>query len=95
MAAYVYVELTITDPEGFKDYVQKVPASLEEYQGKYLLRGRLTRDLEGNWPSQILVILEFPSAQRADDWWNSKEYAEAKEIRLKAAQTKMSIFESF
>ncbi|MDE3212294.1 MAG: DUF1330 domain-containing protein, partial [Bacteroidota bacterium] len=35
------------------------------------------------------------SAQRADDWWNSKEYAEAKEIRLKAAQTKMSIFESF
>lgn len=95
MAAYVYVELTITDPEGFREYVQKAPVSIEKYGGRYLLRGRLEQDLEGKWPSQILVVLEFPSVQQANEWWNSKEYSEAKEIRHKTANSKMSIFESF
>jgi uncharacterized protein (DUF1330 family) len=95
MAAYVYVELTLTDPEGFREYVEMAPLSIEAYGGKYLLRSKPAGTLEGSWPSQIMVILEFPSAQRAREWWNSAEYAAAKEIRHKTADTKMIVFESF
>ncbi len=95
MAGYILVELTITDHEGFKEYIQKAPLSIKAYDGSYVLRGRLTENLEGMWSDQILVILEFPSIQRAKEWWSSKEYAQAKEIRRSTAITKMSLFESF
>jgi uncharacterized protein (DUF1330 family) len=95
MAAYVFVELSIKDHEGFREYVQKAPISIEIYGGKYVLRCRLTEELEGKWQSQIFVALEFPSVQRAKEWWNSSEYSEAREIRHKTAYTRMSIFESF
>lgn len=94
MAAYVYVELSITDREGFQEYIQKAPISIAAYGGKYIIRARLSEELEGNWPSQILVLLEFPSIQLAREWWSSNEYAEAKEIRHKTASSKMSLFEA-
>lgn len=94
MAAYVYVELSITDREGFQEYIQKAPISIAAYGGKYIIRAKLSEELEGTWPSQILVVLEFPSIQAAKDWWSSKEYAEAKDIRHKTASSKMSLFET-
>jgi len=39
------------------------------------------------------VILEFPTVERARQWWNSPEYAPAKNIRQKSATTKMIIVE--
>jgi uncharacterized protein (DUF1330 family) len=94
MAAYVYVELTIVDREGFQEYIQKAASSIAAYGGKYIIRGRLNEELEGTWPSQILVLLEFPSIQQAKQWWGSQEYAEAKEIRHKTARSKISLFEA-
>ena len=39
MAAYIVVGLEITDPEGFARYREMVPATLEAYGGRYLVRG--------------------------------------------------------
>jgi len=94
MAAYVYVELSITDREGFQEYIQKAPISIAAYGGKYILRAKLSEELEGSRPAPILVVLEFPSIQIAKEWWSSKEYAEAKAIRQKTATSKMSLFEA-
>ena len=44
MAAYVIADLTITDPQGFEQYRQMVPATIAEYGGKY----RRTRRSDGN-----------------------------------------------
>jgi uncharacterized protein (DUF1330 family) len=35
------------------------------------------------------VMLEFPSLERARQWWSSPEYSDAKAIRMSAAQTRM------
>ena len=40
-----------------------------------------------------LVILEFPSMDRARAWWASKEYAEAKGLRQACAATEMVLLE--
>ena len=37
--------------------------------------------LEGSWSPKRLVILEFPTAARAREWWESGEYAPAKALR--------------
>lgn len=95
MAAYVIVEIEITDPEAYKDYTKLTPATLEKYNGKFIVRGGNYESLEGNWKPDRIVLLEFPSLERAKEWWNSPEYTPAKSIRQKAANTKMIVVEGY
>jgi uncharacterized protein (DUF1330 family) len=93
MAAYVIADLTITDPQGFEQYRQMVPATIAKYGGKYVVRGGKLETLEGNWEPQRLVILEFESAERAKEWWACEDYREAKALRQRTAQTNLIIVE--
>jgi len=87
MAAYVIVDLEVTDPEGFREYQKRAGSTIEQYGGKYLVRGGTYETLEGDWHPHRLVILEFASVEQAKRWYNSDEYAPVKDIRLKTANT--------
>ena len=91
MAAYIVVEVTVTDPEGFAPYREMVPPTVAAYGGKYLARGGALTPLEGGWDPQRITVLEFPDVARAQAWWDSQEYAEAKAIRQRTTETKMVI----
>jgi uncharacterized protein (DUF1330 family) len=93
MAAYIIADLTITDPQGFEEYRQMVPATIAQYGGKYVVRGGRVETLEGNWDPKRLVIIEFESAERAKQWWACEEYREAKALRQRTAQTNLIIIE--
>src|ERR1044072_5294841 len=95
MPAYVIVEVTIHNPEEYKDYMKLTPASIAAYDGKFVVRGAKTESLEGDWNPQRIVVLEFPSVRRAKEWWNSNEYAIAKTIRQRTAKTKMLVVDGF
>ncbi|MFT5447718.1 MAG: hypothetical protein ACI9DC_002895 [Gammaproteobacteria bacterium] len=85
MAAYVMVQLQITDPEAFKKYAAEVPATIARFDGRYLIRGGEYEVLEGEWPQSRHVVLEFPSAERAREWYDSPEYAPLKALRMSAS----------
>ena len=89
MSAYVIVEIEVTDPVGYEEYKNLAGASLEEYGGKYIVRGGATEVLEGDWKPKRIVVLEFESMQRAKEWLNSEEYREARKIRHRTARTNM------
>ncbi len=93
MPAYVIAEVTITDPQGFDEYRQMVPATIAKYGGKFIVRGGQMEKMEGNWEPKRLVILEFDSAERAKQWWASEEYREAKALRQRTALTNLVIVE--
>ncbi|MDE3182042.1 MAG: DUF1330 domain-containing protein [Bacteroidota bacterium] len=95
MKAYVIVEITIHDQELYDEYKKLTPATIAAYDGKFLVRGAKTESLEGDWNPQRLVILEFPSVDRAKEWWSSEGYSKAKAIRQRAAITKMLVVEGF
>ena len=95
MAAYVIVEVSITDPIDYEEYKKLTPAAIAAYDGKFIIRGAKTESLEGNWHPERMVVLEFPSVERAKEWWNSAEYSKAKEIRQRSATTKMLVVEGF
>lgn len=95
MAAYVIVEVDIHDPVLYEDYKKLTPASIAAYGGKFIVRGGKTESLEGDWNPPRLVVLEFPSVERAKEWWASAEYTQAKDIRQRAATTKMLVAEGF
>jgi len=81
MAAYVLAEIEITNPEGYKAYTALVPATIEQYGGKFLHRGGGVHVFEGEWPQRRRVIIEFPSKERALEWYNSPEYAKPLALR--------------
>ncbi len=89
MAAYVIVDIEVTNPEAYEKYREQVPPLVAKYGGKYLTRGGEMEMLEGDWTPKRLVVLEFPSFQRAKEFYESEEYAPVKEIRLNATNSKM------
>lgn len=93
MSAYVVVDIEVTDPEGYKEYVKVAPQTVELYGGKYIARGGHNETLEGKWQAKRLVILEFPSVGQAKKWLDSPEYAPARKLRHQYARTNMVVVE--
>lgn len=93
MSAYIIVEITIANAEEYEEYKKLTPATIAAYDGRFVVRGGATETLEGDWRPERIVVLEFPNVQRAKEWWESPEYAEAKRIRQRTAETRMIVIE--
>ncbi len=93
MTAYVIVQVNVTDTGRYEDYRKMVPATLEQYGGRFLVRGGDVDKLEGEWHPSRLVVIEFDSAEQARAWWASEEYAPAKALRQQASHTEMILVE--
>ncbi|MEK7210694.1 MAG: DUF1330 domain-containing protein [Candidatus Binatota bacterium] len=93
MAAYVIAEIDVTDHEGYEEYRRLGPPAIAVYGGKFVARGGKVEVLEGSWAPRRLVVLQFDSMERAKEWWASKEYSGAKQVRQKTAVTNMIVVE--
>jgi uncharacterized protein (DUF1330 family) len=93
VAAYVIAEIEITNPEGYKEYTIHVPATIAKYGGRFLVRGGAAEVLEGDWPQQRRVIIEFASLEAARRWWNSPEYEKPKAMRRANSQGRLILLE--
>jgi uncharacterized protein (DUF1330 family) len=91
MPAFVIVDVLIDDPLQYEAYKRLTPDTIAAFDGRFVVRGGKTTVLEGGWNPERIVVLEFPSVQRAQEWWDSELYSPAKEIRQKSARTKMII----
>jgi uncharacterized protein (DUF1330 family) len=81
VAAYVIATVDVKDPVRYEEYRRLVLPTITAFGGRFIARGGRTEVLEGAWPARRLVIVEFPSVERAKAWWSSPEYSEAKAIR--------------
>jgi uncharacterized protein (DUF1330 family) len=85
MAAYVIVQETIHDPDTFATYAAQAPATLEGTGAKMLVRGGELTKLEGDWPHNLVVVIEFPSRDVAEGWYHSEAYSAIRPLRHKSA----------
>ena len=93
MAGYVIAEVDVQDAALFEEYRKIVPGTIAKYGGKYVVRGGTTESKEGGWAPKRLVVLEFPTLERAREWYHSADYAPALAMRLKAAKSRMIMVE--
>jgi uncharacterized protein (DUF1330 family) len=87
MAAYVVLDIEVTHPDKFARYRELAPPAIAAYGGRYIARGGNTEVLEGSRTPNRVVILEFPTIERAKAWLESPEYREARELRQASATT--------
>jgi uncharacterized protein (DUF1330 family) len=93
MPGYIVLESEIIDQEKYDKYRQMAGASIEQYGGRFIVRGGNPVRLEGDWSPKRLVVIQFPSVEKAKAWFNSPEYAPAKAVRKEAALIKMVVVE--
>jgi uncharacterized protein (DUF1330 family) len=93
MKAYIVVDVNVTNPTLYEDYKKLTPASLLPFDGKFIVRGGVAETLEGEWQPGRFVIIEFPSKQKAKEWWDSSLYAPAKALRQATSHTNMVLVE--
>jgi len=93
MAAYIFVQVDVKDPARYERYKSLVPPSLQNFGGRFIVRGGKTETLEGDWAPKRFVVVEFPSVEQAKAWWASQEYAEAKALRQATAVSQMILAE--
>ncbi|MCH7831947.1 MAG: DUF1330 domain-containing protein [Proteobacteria bacterium] len=91
MAAYIVVQIEITDPETFETYRAQVPATLEPYGGEFIVRGGDMEILEGEWAAPRCVILKFPDMDAAKAWQASPEYEGPMALRQTSANVNMIV----
>ena len=94
MSAYVIVEIHVTDPVKFEEYKKLAQGSIAGFGGKYLARGGRMEILEGEDGYERIAILEFPTLEKAREWWGSEQYRKAKAMRQLSAETRMILVES-
>ncbi len=93
MPAYVIVQVEVTDDEKYERYKALTPNTIRKYGGKFIVRGGRSESLEGDWAVARLVILEFPTYDRAKEWYSSPEYRAAKAVREGGANMIFTVVE--
>ena len=88
MAAYLVVDIEVTNPAQFEEYKKLAPPAIAKYGGRYIIRGGEYENVEGNWKPQRLTIVEFDSMEKAKAFYTSPEYGAAIKTRAGAANFK-------
>lgn len=85
MPAYVIARVEVTDWDKYNEYLKAGPGTVAQYGGRFIARNGEKATLEGPEETRRMIILEFPSLAKAKEWYNSKEYQDAKKLRAGAS----------
>jgi uncharacterized protein (DUF1330 family) len=81
MKAYVIFDVDIRDPKQYQEFMSGVKPALEKVGAKYLVRGGAHKVYEGDWEPRRLVLLELPSVEAWEEFYNGETYQGLKSIR--------------
>ena len=95
MAGYLIANIDVKDPTKFEEYRGKVMPVIEKFGGRYLIRGGDVRRLEGNLPLKRVVVLEFPSVEAAQQFYDSTEYQPILNLRLASTQSDVVLVQGY
>ncbi len=92
------VAYVISAVEGFMDestvkrYAELAGPAIEHFGGRFIVSSTEPVVIEGESPSNHLSMVEFPSMEDAKAWYNSPEYAEARDITPAAFRGRLLMF---
>jgi uncharacterized protein (DUF1330 family) len=90
---FVIAEVDIHDLTAFQRYGTKVPETLAPFNHQYLVRSNKIQSLEGDPPKGGIVVIQFDSAEKARQWYDSPAYASIRPIRQGSATSRIYIVE--
>ncbi|HEX2544539.1 MAG TPA: DUF1330 domain-containing protein, partial [Ramlibacter sp.] len=84
--AYLIVEMNISNPEQYKEYMARAPEAVKAAGGEYMVRGGKHETLEGDWTPHRVAVLRFPSYEQAKAFYDGEKYTQARSFRKGATE---------
>ncbi len=91
--AYIVVQADVTNPVQYQSYASVSPGIITSFGGRFLARGGRTVTLEGTPAKSRVVVIEFPSFEKAQDFYKSPAYESARKLREGAATAQFVVVE--
>ena len=85
MSAYIIGRIEVTDWDQYKKYIAKTPGVIAKFGGRFIARGGDVHTLEGTEEKRRVVVIEFPSLDKAKEFYSSEEYTQTRKLRENAA----------
>ena len=89
MKAYLVLDFSVHDLEGFRPYIANIPAFIERHGGRYIVRGAEPKTIEGDWSPARMVIIAFPARQNAEQFLADPDFQELARIRHRTTTSKL------
>ena len=89
---YIIGHITVTDPEAYREYVERDTPILQGLGGRFIVRGGQSEVPEGTTHDRHVVI-EFDSYEAAKKAYHDPEYQEVARIRHRTADSVIILVE--
>jgi len=93
MSAFLICDVKVKNREKLQEYLKLSEHTLALYDGKFHAQAGKTETLEGDWQPKVVIIAEFPSMEKARQWYGSSEYAKALKVKPAAIDRNMILTE--
>lgn len=93
MSVYLVCMVRVDDAERYKQYTAKTPALIAKHGGRFLVRGGPVEAVEGEPFGDRLVIVEFPSTEAVEKFYQSDEYQEVMRHRTASSESRFLLAE--
>jgi len=95
MSVYMVIEIDIKNEELYSQYVEKVPEIIDQYGGRYLIRGGEVTPLSGHWNPERIIVIAFETVEQLQRCFSSPEYLELAPLREQSTVSKAIMVESY
>ena len=90
MPAYVIAYAgNVRNADVLAEYRRRNTDAVAKHGGRFLARGGEVQVLEGPWPHERCVIMEFADMDAARGWYDSDDYAPLKAMRQAESDTQL------
>ena len=95
MPVYLIIDITVIDPDVYGEFVERVPAVVEQYGGRYLARSAEVSTMVGDWQPEWIVLIEFETIEQVQEFFAAPEYLALVPLREQSATTRAIIVEGY
>jgi len=86
--AYIMVQMKVDSMEALNQrYAQFAIPLLHKFGGQMIAGTPVPTVKEGDWNGNWAAVLQFPSMEAAEGWYNSEEYQPYKNLRINELQS--------
>ena len=89
MSGYVIAYVEVTNRAQYEEYKKWSSAAMEAHGAEVCVRGGQVQVLEGDWSPSRVIVLKFPTFERAKAFYETEEYRKARDTRAGAAVMRM------
>ena len=95
MTTYVVVDNEVHNGEEYKKYLELITPTVDQYNGKYVIRAGEIFFSDTSWRPDRLVVIEFANKTDALRWVTSEDVKPIHEMRRVNATSKLIVIEGF